>query len=137
MLPFGAVDPADKWQLEEEIMTHLLSARSPMTGMREITCAVRNKDAIAFGMGGPTMGDIIFFNAEGYTTDHADSFTTADGFYDTSVQSIFVAAGLGIKENFRTSRIVRHTDVTPTIATLLGLRMPEQCEGAPIYQILK
>jgi len=27
--------------------------------------------------------------------------------------------------------------VAPTIAILLGTRMPAQCEGAPIYQIIE
>jgi len=48
-----------------------------------------------------------------------------------------MAAGPGIKENFLTDRIVKHMDVAPTAAVLLGVRMPAQCEGAPIYQILK
>lgn len=63
--------------------------------------------------------------------------STIDGAIGTSCMSIFAAAGPGIKENFRTPQVVHHVDVTPTIATLLGTRMPEQCEGAPIYQILK
>ena len=33
-------------------------------------------------------------------------------------------------------RVIRQVDVAPTIAALLGMRMPAQCEGAPIYQIL-
>lgn len=133
----GIVDPADQWELEEEIMTKLMETKSPMTGHRMITCAVRNKDAIAFGMGGPNCGDIVYFGAEGYTYDHADSLSTMYGHHDTSVMSYFAAAGPGIKENLKTPRIIRHVDVTPTIATLLGTRMPAQCEGAPIYQILE
>ena len=50
--------------------------------------------------------------------------------------SIFAAAGSGIKENFKTKRVVHHVDVTPTIAALFGIRVPHECEGAPIYQIL-
>ena len=133
----GIVDPADKWQLEEEIMTQLLSARSPMTGMRMVQLAMRNKDAVLLGMGGPKCGDIVFMAAEGYTMDHADSISTVDGFYGTSCMSIFAAAGGGIKEDFKTPRVVHHVDVAPTIASLFGIRMPAQCEGAPVYQILK
>ena len=40
------------------------------------------------------------------------------------------------KKGFITDRVIRQVDVTPTIATLAGVRMPAQCEGAPIYQIL-
>ena len=133
----GIVDPADKWQVEEEIMTQILSAKSPMTGMRMAQLAMRNKDAVLLGMGGPSCGDIVYLAAEGYTMDHADSLSTVEGAIGTSCMSIFAAAGPGIKENFKTPRVVHHVDVTPTIATLLGTRMPAQCEGAPIYQILK
>ena len=57
------------------------------------------------------------------------------GGHHTSVSPIFVAAGPGIKEGCKTTRVLRQVDVAPTIATLLGVRMPAQCEGAPMYQI--
>lgn len=135
--PKGIVDPEDKWDLEEKIITDLYSLRSPETGRRIVSMALHNKDAVLMGEGGPDSGDIVFYIAEGYTADHADSFSTADGACDTSVRSVFMAAGPGIKEDYRTERIVRHMDVTPTVASLLGIRMPNQCEGAPVYQILE
>ena len=87
------------------------------------------------GEGGPEGGDIIYFVAEGYNDDHADSISTINGACDTSVRSVFMAAGPGIKANYRTERVIHHIDVTPTVAALTGLRMPAQCEGAPVYQI--
>ena len=135
--PYGIVEPEDKFELEEKIMTDLYSLRDEKTGHRIVALALRNRDAALLGEGGPDSGDIIFYIAEGYTADHADSFSTIDGACGTSVRSIFMAAGPGIKENFLTDRIVKHMDVAPTAAVLLGVRMPAQCEGAPIYQILK
>jgi len=132
----GIVDPADKWQLEEEIITNILGLRSPLSGMRMVQACVRNKDAVVFGMGGPTAGDIIFFSAEGYSTDHADSFSTIDGAIGTSCMSIFVGAGPSFKEGFRSNRVVKHVDVAPTIAAIFGVRVPNECEGAPVYQLL-
>ncbi|MBO5140071.1 MAG: alkaline phosphatase family protein, partial [Peptococcaceae bacterium] len=134
--PYGIVEPEDKFELEERIMTDLYSLRDEKTGHRIVALALRNRDAALLGEGGPDSGDIIFYIAEGYTADHADSFSTIDGACGTSVRSIFMAAGPGIKENFLTERIVKHMDVAPTAAVLLGVRMPAQCEGAPIYQIL-
>ena len=101
-----------------------------------ISMALRNRDAVIIGTGGPECGDIIYVMAEGYTDDHGDSLPTFLGTNDTTVASIFVAAGKGIKENYRTDRVIKHVDVAPTVALLAGLRMPAQCEGAPIYQIL-
>lgn len=134
--PHGIVDPADKYELEEEIMTALYGYRDKETGKRVVALALRNRDAVILGMGGPNCGDIVLCNAEGYTYDHADSLPTTLGYADTSVSATFAAAGPGIKENFQTKRIIRMADVAPTIAMMLGTRYPEQCEGAPIYQIL-
>jgi Uncharacterized conserved protein len=132
----GIIDPEDKYQVEEEIMTALYNYKDPETGQRVIALALRNKDAYILGMGGPECGDIIYFKAEGYTYDHGDNLSTTYGVQNTSVSPIFVAAGPGIKENHITERIIREVDLAPTMAVLGGVRMPKQCEGAPIYQIL-
>ncbi|MBO5115457.1 MAG: alkaline phosphatase family protein [Peptococcaceae bacterium] len=132
----GIVDPADKYELEEEIMTKMYEHKHPVTGKRVVQLAVRNKDAVHFGLGGPECGDIVYFLAEGYNGDHGDSLSTAYGVEDTSVSPIFVGAGPGFKEGFYTDRIIRQIDFAPTISALLGIRMPAQCEGAPAYQIL-
>lgn len=62
----GIVDPADQFELEEEIITKLYEEKSPETGHRIISIALRNKDAILLGQGGPEAGDIICWLAEGY-----------------------------------------------------------------------
>lgn len=133
----GIVDPEDKWELEEEIITKLYEIKDPKTGKRVINFAVHNRDAAIFGEGGPEAGDIIFKMASGYNLDHADSLSTTFGYFDTSVASIFVAAGNGIKENYTTERMIKHVDVVPTAAMLLGTKYPAQCEGAPVYQIIE
>ncbi len=132
----GIVDPADKWQLEEDIITALYGYKDKETGQRIVSIALRNKDAVLLGYGGPECGDICFWNAEGYNFDHADCLSTSYGEGDTSVSPIFIAAGNGIKTGYKTERIVREIDLVPTIAVLAGVRMPNQCEGAPVYQIL-
>ena len=132
----GIVEPEDQYEVEEEIMTRLYGYKDKKTGKRVVSLALRNKDALILGMGGETCGDIIFFLAEGYTYDHADAISTTEGYANTSEGPIFIAAGPGIKEGYTTTRYIREADVTPTMAQLLGVRMPEQCEGAVIYQIL-
>ena len=67
--------------------------------------------------------------------DHGDSLSTFVGLNHTSVSPIFVAAGKGIKAGYTTTRYIREVDVAPTIAWLLDMRMPHECEGAPVYQI--
>ncbi len=134
--PHGIVDPADRYEVEEEIMTRLYGYKHPVTGKRVVAIALRNRDAILLGMGGPECGDILYWNAEGYNCDHADSLSTTLGEADTSVSPIFIAAGAGIKEGFTTTRMIRQVDFAPTVAVLGGVRMPRECEGAPAYQIL-
>jgi len=134
--PNGIVDPADKFELEERIMTDMYQMKDAKTGHRIFSIVLRNQDAINLGVGGEGAGDIIYYLAEGYTGQHGDSLSTTLGVCDTSVSSIFVAAGPGIKQGYTTDRYVRHNDVAPTAALLMGLEMPAQCEGAPVYQIL-
>ncbi len=135
--PQGIVAPEDKYELEERIMTDMYQLKDPVTGHRVFSIVLRNKDAILLGVGGEQAGDIIYYLAEGYTGQHGDSLSTTLGVCDTSVSSIFIAAGPGIKKNFVTKRHVKHVDIAPTAAILMGLNMPRECEGAPIYQILE
>jgi len=132
---YGIVDPADKYELEEQIITDLYAHRHPKTGKRVFALALHNKDAILLGLGGPMGSDIVFVVHESYVEDHGAGLSTAYGYQDTSLSPIFIAAGPGIKQNFRTDRYVREVDLAPTAAVLLGVDMPADCEGAPAYQI--
>ena len=132
----GIVDPKDQYELEEQIMTDLYNYKDPKTGKRVVTFALRKQDAVLLGYGGETAGDIYYATAEGYNYDHCDGLSTCYGERGTSLSPIFVAAGKGLKQGFTTDRIIRQIDVAPTMAALLGVRMPAQAEGAPAYQIL-
>lgn len=134
--PHGIVEPEDQYELEEEIMTGLYGYKDKKTGHRVVSIALRNRDAVLLGQGGPEAGDIICWHAEGYNFDHADCISTTLGEGDTSVSPIFIAAGKGVKAGFETERIIRQIDFAPTVAVLGGVRMPRACEGAPVYQIL-
>ena len=123
--------------LEDQIISDLYNYRDPKTGRRVIALALRNREAAIIGMNGDECGDIVYMLAEGFNRVHGDSMPTARGYRDTSVSPIFIAAGEGIKTGYKTERVIREVDVTPTIATLAGVRMPAQCEGAPVYQILE
>ncbi len=135
--PTGIVDPADKYELEAKIINDLYNYRDPITGQRVVSIALRNKDAAILGLNGDRCGDVVYFMEEGHNIIHADSLSTQKGYFDTSVSPIFVAAGKGIKSGYTTDRVIRQVDVAPTVAALLGMRMPAQCEGAPAYQIFE
>ncbi len=135
--PEGIVDVADQYEVEEDIMTALYGYKDKKTGHRVVSVALRNRDAILLGMGGPESGDICYWMAEGYNFDHADCLSTTRGESDTSVSPIFIAAGKGIKQGYETDRYIRQIDFAATVAALGGVRMPRQCEGAPAYQIFE
>ncbi len=130
----GIVDPADKYDLEAQIISDLYNYRNK-DGKRIVSIALRNKDAEILGLSGDECGDILYWLEEGFNRLHGDSLSTFEGMHESSVSPIFIAAGKGIKENFVTERTVRTIDVAPTVATILGVDMPAQCEGAPVYQI--
>ncbi|MEE0205952.1 MAG: alkaline phosphatase family protein [Peptococcaceae bacterium] len=133
--PTGIVDPADKYELEREIIDALYSYR--LNGKRVIAVAMRNKDAMVLGTGGPECGDVLYWLEEGVNRLHGDALPMVEGVNDTSVTPIFIAAGQGLKKGYKSERIIRQADVTPTVAHMLGVRIPKQCEGAVAYQILE
>ncbi len=133
--PTGIVDPADKYELEREIIDALYNYR--LNGKRVIAVAMRNKDAMVLGTGGPECGDVLYWLEEGVNRLHGDALPMVEGYKDTSVAPIFIAAGKGLKKGYNSQRIIRQVDVTPTVAHMLDVRMPKQCEGAVVYQILE
>jgi predicted AlkP superfamily phosphohydrolase/phosphomutase len=131
----GIVDPSEKYALEEQIISDLYSYRNEQNE-RVVGIALRNHDAELLGVSGADCGDIYFSIRENFGRLHGDTLTTAEGYFGTSVSPIFIAAGPGIKPHHTTSRTIRQVDIAPTAASLLGVRYPAQCEGAPVYQIL-
>lgn len=132
----GIVEPSDQYELEKAIINDLYNYRD-QTGQRIVNIVLRRKDAALLGLNGEGCGDLIYFIEEGHNRIHGDSLSTTHGYYDTSVSPIFIAAGKGLKQGYTTSRVIRQVDVAPTMAALLGTRMPRECEGAPVYQILE
>ncbi len=133
--PTGIVDPADKYELEREIIDALYNYR--LNGKRVISVAMRNKDAMVLGTGGPECGDVLYWLEEGVNRLHGDALPMVEGVFDTSVTPIFIAAGKGLKKGYNSQRIIRQADMAPTVAHMLNVRMPKQCEGAVVYQILE
>jgi predicted AlkP superfamily phosphohydrolase/phosphomutase len=132
----GLVDPADKYAVEEQIIDDLYRYRD-RDGNRIICMALHNKDAKIIGLDGPYTGDIVYADREHFVTEHGRGLSTFRDYYGTSVSPIFIAAGDGIIHDDAMTRTVRQVDVAPTVACLLDVRMPKDCEGAPVYQIME
>lgn len=132
----GLVDPADKYDVEEQIIDDLYRYKDK-DGNRIVCMALHNKDARILGLDGPYTGDIVYANREHFVSEHGQGLSTFEAYYGTSVSPVFVISGQGVKHVENMQRDVRQTDVAPTVAALLGTRMPAQCEGAPVYQALE
>ena len=130
----GIVDPADQYELERQIIDDLYNYR--FNGKRVVNIAMRNKDAILLGMSGPRCGDIIYFLEEGFNRLHGDALSTTEGYFGTSVSPIFVAAGQGVKSGYKLERQIREVDIAPTVAAIMGVRLPANADGAAVHQIL-
>ncbi len=74
----GIVEPEDKDALEDEIIAKLYGVRDEK-GRAKIALALKNKDAVLLGLGGPQCGDIVVMQAEYNLFDHGDSLSTALG----------------------------------------------------------
>lgn len=130
----GIVDPADKYELERQIIDDLYNYR--MNGKRIVNIAMRNKDAVQLGLTGEKCGDIIYFLEEGFNRLHGDSLSTTEGYFGTSVSPLFIAAGPGVKSGYTMDRMIRQVDLAPTVAAIMDVRQPAQAEGAVVFQIL-
>ena len=131
----GIVDPADKYDLERQIIDDLYSYR--LEGKRIVSIALRNQDAQVLGMGGPLCGDIIYWLEENHTRVHGDVLSTLKANEHSSVSPIFIAAGQGIKRGYRPTRVIQEVDFAPTVAAAAGVRLPRECEGGAVFQILE
>lgn len=129
--PHGIVDPADKYQVEEDLIKALYQYE--YQGKRAISLALRNKDAKVLGMYGPRCGDVVYFLAEGFNRLHGDSLATTNGYWGTTVSPIVIFAGKGFKKGATVNRIIQQVDFAATIAAIGGVRMTRDCEGAPVY----
>ena len=130
----GIVEPADQYDLERQIIDDLYGYR--LNGRRIVSLALRNQDAALLGMSGPECGDIMYWLEEGYNRVHGDSLSTFRGQARSSVSPIFIACGPGVKSGVRLTRHVRQVDFAPTVAAVMGVRVPKQCDGGIVTQIL-
>ena len=87
-------------------------------------------------MGGPHCGDILCQLVPTYCEEHANCPTTAsnEGY---SLNNLCMMVGAGIKKGAQFNRVIRLTDVVPTICYLTGTSMPSNVEGGIIWQALE
>jgi predicted AlkP superfamily phosphohydrolase/phosphomutase len=134
--PDGIVDPKDYEKVQQQIIDALLTYVDPKTGMRPVALALSKRDARILGLYGDRVGDVIYALYPYYSGQHGNILPTAEWGVG-SLKGLLTFTGPGIKKGFRLQRNCNLIDVVPTICYLMGLKLPEQTEGAVLYQALK
>lgn len=134
--PQGIVEPEDYDATINQIITDLYNYKHPVTGKRVVAFCMTRDEMEIVGMGGPHCGDILCQLVPTYCEEHANCPTTAtnEGY---SLNNLCIMGGAGIKKGVLLNRVIRVTDVVPTICYLTGTAMPSNCEGGVIYQALE
>jgi predicted AlkP superfamily phosphohydrolase/phosphomutase len=159
--PDGTVAAADVDAVARRIVEALYRVRDPETGAGPVRLALVREDAVALGLYGPTMGDVVFATAPGFQTRSTiqipaaawagrrlladrvpilkptELFREFTGEHDNSlpwtraIRTLLCLHGPGVRRGERRVPIDL-VDVAPTLCRWLGLRPPEHCEGKPV-----
>lgn len=134
--PKGIVEPEDYQKLVEKIISDLYSYRHPQTGKRVVAFCMTRDEMEAIGMGGKHCGDIFFQLTPTYCVTHGNVPSTVEH-EEYSMNNLCMMIGADFKQNEKIRRVIRITDVVPTICYLCGNSVPSNCEGGVIWQALK
>jgi predicted AlkP superfamily phosphohydrolase/phosphomutase len=133
--PDGIVPSADYETVQRAVIDALLDYRHPETGQRAFALAVPRADAEMLNLWGDLVGDVVYALRAEYDGAHGKQLPSAR-LGIGGQHSTLVLAGAGVKPVGRVPRQVRHVDIAPTIAYLIGAPMPLNTEGAVLYQAL-
>ena len=135
--PQGCVDPADYEKVRDEVIKALYDYTDPATGRKPVVFALRKEDARFLHFAGEHVGDVIYATAGEYHGQHGGQLGSERYGEDGDLGSLFLLSGPGVKKGVTIERTIWLQDVVPTLCYLADLPVPEQCEGAIIYQALE
>ena len=133
--PQGIVEPADYDAVRDEVMHCLRAYRHPDTGESPFSILMKKEEARVMGLYGDGIGEIVYSTYPEYSSEHGRQHAGACR-GPTSIESLLMMCGPGVKQNHRSSSIVFLTDVVPTICHLMDIPVPPKCEGGIIYDAL-
>jgi arylsulfatase A-like enzyme len=134
--PDGIVEPEEYERVQQEIIEALLSYRDPETGKRPVAMALPKKDARLLGLYGDRMGDVVYAVYPWFGSQHGQALPTAEWGVG-SLRALLAMAGPGLRRGYRMERTAWLTDIVPTLCYLMDWPLPEQAEGAVLYQAFK
>jgi predicted AlkP superfamily phosphohydrolase/phosphomutase len=156
--PNGVVLPGKEYEdLVEKLIDLLYDLKDPKTGQRAIRLALSNRDSEFLGLGGDRTGDIIFAVSPTYVADnrirfsgelfenlktglpdgsiHGQQLPSVDLREYGTIRSLLIAHGPNIKKGYKMEKPVKMVDIAPTIAYLLNMPAPKNCEGTIIRDL--
>jgi len=135
--PHGIVKPGEEYRkVQEEIINWLYEYKDPESGKKPIVFALRKEDARIIGLFGDWVGDVVYGIGGDFGYQHGTQVPTAQyGIGD--LRGVFALSGPNIKKGVVLERTVWIQDLVPTICYLTGWPVPEQTEGAVIYQAME
>ena len=132
--PEGIVDPSDYEKVQQQIIDAFYTYVDPVTGKRPIALALTKKDARVIGLHGDMIGDVVYATYPWFgNQQHGPHLSTAE-YGIGKVKPLLIMSGPGIKQGDRLERTAWLTDLVPTICYLMDWPLPQQVEGAVIYQ---
>ena len=131
--PDGIVDPDDLQSVQQGIIDALYTYVDPETGKRPVALALTKEDARIIGLGGDSVGDVIYALYPEFGGQHGYILPTAK-WGPGSLRVLFQMYGPGVKKGYRLERTCSLTDLVPTICYMASWPLPAQAEGSVVYQ---
>jgi len=157
--PGGIVEPGEEYEkIREEIITVLLDLKDPKTGKHPISFALKREEALALGLGGDRVGDVIYGMRGGYSNldnrerkgtvfpssveavwgnSNHGPYLGSTKFSIGSLNAVFVMAGPGIRKDYKREFPISLKDIAPTIAYLNRISSTPQYQGSVIKDALE
>lgn len=134
--PEGIVEPEDYEATVQQLISDLYNYRHKEMGKRVVAFCMTRDEMEIVGMGGDHCGDILCQLVPTYCEEHANCPTTAtnEGY---SLNNLCIMVGAGIKKGALINRVIRITDIVPTICHLANTAVPSNAEGGVIWQALE
>ena len=108
----------------------------PETGKRVVAFCMTRDEMEMVGMGGEHCGDIFMQLMPTYCETHGNCPSTVEH-ENYSLNNLCMMIGSDFKQGEFIRRVIRITDVVPTLCYLCDNEVPSNCEGGVIWQALK
>ena len=134
--PNGCVKKTDYESTRDEIVRYLRKYRHPQSGESPFAFLMTREEARVIGLRGDGTGDIVYSTYPEYSSEHGRQHAAAQK-NRTSIESLLILSGPGMKKGCNSDANVFLTDVVPTICHLTDIPVPPKCEGGIVYDALE